>query len=122
MHPIIASFWVFLPDELVVLAVGLDPGKPFTALLDVPVNAQIRGLACHVLAVADSAHSLVQGRGTITAAYLDGFAHCCAQRLQHVVGQCRQVYRLLKARLVLNVACLGRVAGRQFCQREVLAQ
>ena len=58
MNPIVA-LGVVLKDELVKLAMGLDPVEPLFALLYVSVDAEVCRLAAHVLAVAHTSNGIV---------------------------------------------------------------
>ena len=58
MYPV-ASLRVVLPDELVKLAVRLDPFEPPLALLQVAVDTQVCRLALDVLTTRNTAHLAV---------------------------------------------------------------
>ena len=120
MHPV-RTFGVMLPDELVELAMSLDPLKPLAALLHIAVDAEVGCLASHVLAVAHTANGIVQGQTPIAAAYLNGMSHRLAERLEHLVSQRTEIDDVRLSRLVADAIGLRRGTRRQFLQCEVLA-
>ena len=61
VYPIVA-FRVVLPDELVKLAMALDPLKPSFAFLHVAVDAEVCRLAILVLRVAHTTDGIVQSQ------------------------------------------------------------
>ena len=107
VNPAGAGLRVFLPDELIEWEIVLDIIEPFSPLLDVAVDAEVCGLALHVLRVVNAANGLVQSLTAKATAYLDRLVHGDAQRLQHVGAEIHKVYHLLHARLVVNSFRLG---------------
>jgi len=75
MHPIVACLWVLFPNQLVKLAMGLDPLKPPLALLDVAIDAEVCRLATHVLGIVDTAHGSIQCETPVAASDFDGMPH-----------------------------------------------
>ena len=65
MYPVVARLGVFLPDKLVKLAMRLDPFEPSFALLDVAIDAQVSRFASHMLAVRDTADSLIESQAPV---------------------------------------------------------
>ncbi len=61
MHPIVA-LRIMLPDELVKLAMRLDPLEPPFAFLHVSVDAEVCRLTILVLRVAHTADGIVQSQ------------------------------------------------------------
>jgi len=119
MHPICA-FGVVLPDELVEVAVGLNPLEPTLAFRLVAIDAEVCCLALHVLTVADAADGSVQSRTSVAGAYLDFMPHRGAERLEYVMHQPTKVYDLCLSGLVADAACLGGGRGTEFLEGEVL--
>lgn len=119
MHPVRASLAV-LPDELVEVAMRLNPCEPPAAFRLVAVDAKVCCLAIQVLTVRDSANGLIKARTAIAASYLHLVPHRIAERLQHMMHQCTQVRHLLRAGHIMDALGLCRRAGGQFLQCKVL--
>ena len=119
MHPI-GAFRIVLPDELIELAVALDPLKPPLALLYVAVDAEVCRLAIHVLTVSHTANGIVQGQRTIAAAYLDGIPHRLPERLQHLMHQGTEINHIRLSWLVADSLRLGRRTGTKLLERKIL--
>ena len=62
VYPIGASPRVLLPNQLVKLAMGLDPFEPPLALRQIPVDAQVSRFSSHVLAVRYTTDGHIQGQ------------------------------------------------------------
>ena len=109
-----------LPDELVEVAMTLDPLEPPLALLQVPVDAEVCRLTVLVLAVPHPAHGLIQSQTPVAAANLNRLSHRLAQRLQYPMHQRTQIDDIRLSRLVTDALRLRRRTRCQFLQREVL--
>ena len=97
----------------------LDILKPFLAFLDVAIDAEVYGLALHVLRVAHTADGFVQGLAAEAGAYLDGFLHRQPERLQDIGTQIDQVDHLLRIRLVGYSFLFGCITRAQLFHCEV---
>ena len=111
VYPFGAGLAVLFPDELVEGQMVTDILEPLPALLAVAVNAEVSGLALHVLRVLHATHGLVQFLLAKARPNLDGFVHSLAQRLQDKGSQINQVYHLLHRGLVVDTFGFGRLRG-----------
>jgi len=120
MYPV-GALPVVLPDELVEVAVRLDPLEPPLALLQVAVDTEVCGLTLNVLGVADTAHGLIEARAAVAAANLDRFLHCVAKRLEYVVYQRTHGAHFIYTRGIDDAEPLGGRAVAHLFEGEVLA-
>ena len=60
MHPVVSSLRVFLPDQLIELAMSFNPFEPAFTLLDVAIDAQVSRFTSHMLAVRDTTDGLIE--------------------------------------------------------------
>ena len=119
MHPIDACL-IVLPNQLVKLAMALDPFKPLLALCLVTIYTEVCCLAFQVLTVIRTAYRRIEGHRAEAAADAYSFTHCRAQGLQDIVHQCTEVAHLLCIRHIAYALGRCRTAGSQLLQREVL--
>ena len=119
MHPV-GAFRVMLPDQLVEIAMALDPIKPPFAFGHVPVDAEVCRLAAHVLTVAHASHGLIECQRAEAAANLDGLSHRLAEWLQHLMNEGAQIHHIGLTGIVADALGLGRVAGTKLLEREIL--
>lgn len=61
MHPV-GALRVMLPNQLVEVAMALNPLEPPLTFLHVAVDAEVCRLALHVLRVAHTSHGIVQSQ------------------------------------------------------------
>lgn len=120
MHPI-RAFAVVLPDELVEIAMRLDPFEPPLALRYVAVDTKISRLALHVLGVAHTANCIIQSQRPIAGTNLYRVPHRVAQRLQYLMHQGAQIDDVSLPRIVADAFCLCRVARAKLLDCKVLA-
>ena len=119
VYPIVA-LRIMLPDELVKLAMRLDPLEPPFAFLHVAVDAEVCRLAVLVLAIPHPAHGGIQSQTPVAAANLDRLSHRLAQRLEYLMHQRTQINHVRLSRLVADALRLRRRTRCQFLQREIL--
>ena len=119
MHPV-GAIRIMLPDELVEVAVALDPIKPPFAFCHVAVDTEVCRLSLHVLTVTNTAHGIVKSQRTVAAAYFDGIAHRLPKRLQYVMHKGAQIDDIRLSWLVADALRLRRVACAKLFEREVL--
>ena len=119
MHPV-GAFRVMLPDQLVEIAMALDPIKPPFAFVHVAVDAEVCRLAAHVLTVAHASHGLIECQRAEAAANLDGLSHRLAEWLQHLMNEGAQIHHIGLTGIVADALGLGRVAGTKLLEREIL--
>lgn len=121
VHPVVARLGVFLPNKLVKLAMRLDPFEPAFAFLNVAIDAEISGLAAHVLAVRDTADSLIESQAPEAGTNLDWMPHCLPEWLQHLMHKRTQIDDVCLTRIIADAFGRSRGTCRQFLEREVLA-
>ena len=120
MHPV-RTFGVMLPDELVELAMSFDPLKPLATLRHVTVDAEVNGLASHVLTVTHTANGLIECQTTEPAANLNRFVHSLAQRLQYLMHQRTEIDDVRLTWIVADAFGRSRGTRTELFEREVLA-
>ena len=121
VYPIGSSPRVLLPDELVKLAMRLDPFEPAFAFLDVAVNTKVSGLAAHVLAVRDTADGQIECETPEAGTDFDWMPHRLTERLQHLMHQRTQIDDVCLTGIVSDAFGRSRGTRGHFLQREIFA-